>query len=447
MTNAENTSETPPPLLRMFTGTPGSIYLLLCLMFFIEYIDRVNLSAAAPRIKAELELSNTQLGLALSAFGYCYAAFQIVNGYLGDRFGPRLMLTVCGLLWAVGTLLTGFAGGLAALILARMLVGLGEAGTIPTGARVMTNWVPKARRGFAQGFTHSCARLAAGITPPLVVAMIPLFGWRGAFVALGGVSLLWVLVWALYFRNDPKEHPAITAEELAILPKYNERALRGPIPYRRLILRTLPVALVFFCHAWTLWLYLSWLPTFFSETYKIDLKASALFTSGVFLAGMVGDTVGGLLTDAIYKRTGDLNRSRRNAVIVGFSGSLLFLLPVLFVHDQLTVVLALGAAFFFLEMTEAPVWAVPIDIAPHYAGMAGGIMSTAAGLAATLSPAVFGIVTDATGSYRLPFVLSIALMGAGIGLSFLMRPDRPLLLEEQSNKEPAIQPNLAGVEL
>ncbi len=255
------------------------------------------------------------------------------------------------------------------------------------------------------------------------------------------------MVWALYFRNDPKEHPAITAEELAILPKYNERALRGPIPYRRLILRTLPVALVFFCHAWTLWLYLSWLPTFFSETYKIDLKASALFTSGVFLAGMVGDTVGGLLTDAIYKRTGDLNRSRRNAVIVGFSGSLLFLLPVLFVHDQLTVVLALGAAFFFLEMTEAPVWAVPIDIAPHYAGMAGGIMSTAAGLAATLSPAVFGIVTDATGSYRLPFVLSIALMGAGIGLSFLMRPDRPLLLEEQSNKEPAIQPNLAGVEL
>jgi nitrate/nitrite transporter NarK len=191
----------------------------------------------------------------------------------------------------------------------------------------------------------------------------------------------------------------------------------------------LPVALVFFCHAWTLWLYLSWLPSFFGETYHLNLKDSAMFTSGVFFAGMFGDTAGGLLTDAIYKRTGDLNKARRNAVILGFAGSLIFLLPVLFVHDQTAVILSLGAAFFFLELTEGPIWAVPIDVAPQFTGLAGGIMSTAAGLAATISPAVFGIIIDATGSYRLPFVLSIALMGVGIGLSFLMRPDRPLTIE------------------
>jgi sugar phosphate permease len=395
-------------------------------MFFVEYIDRVNLSAAAPLIKAELGLSNTQLGFALSAFGYSYAAFQIVNGFLGDRFGPRLTLTLCGVLWAAGTLFTGFASGLIALVFARLLVGLGEAGTVANGARVMTSWVPKARRGFAQGFTHSSARLGASIGLPLVAAMIPVFGWRGAFIALGVMSLAWALTWAIYFRNGPKDHPGITAEDLAILPAYNPSTAAAAIPYKRLILRILPVTFVFFCHAWTLWLYLTWLPTFFSETYHVDLKASALFTSGVFLAGMVGDTVGGLLTDALYKRTGDLNRSRRDAVIVGFAGSLLFLLPVLFVHNQLTVILALGAAFFFLEITEAPVWAVPIDVAPQFAGLAGGIMSTAAGLAAAISPAVFGFITDVTGSYRLPFILSIALMGAGIAISFFMRPDRPV---------------------
>ncbi|MGA7324029.1 MAG: MFS transporter [Rhodomicrobium sp.] len=445
----QSTFEPRQPLYRMFMGAPGRVYLLLCAMLFIEYIDRVNLSAAAPLIKAELGLSNTQLGLALSAFGYCYAAFQIVNGYLGDRFGPRLTLTLCGILWATGTLLTGFASGLTALVLARLLVGLGEAGTIPTGTRVMTNWVPKVRRGFAQGFTHSSARLAAGITPPLVVAMIPVFGWRGAFIALGAVSLAWVAAWAFYFRNDPKDHPGVTSHELAALPVYGSHGSTVPIPYKRLIVRTLPVAFVFFCHAWTLWLYLSWLPTFFTETYRVDLKASALFTSGVFLAGMVGDTVGGLLTDAIYKRTGDLNRSRRDAVIVGFAGSLLFLLPVLFVHHQLTVILALAAAFFFLEITEAPVWAVPIDIAPQFAGLAGGIMSTAAGLAATLSPFVFGIITDVTGSYRVPFILSIALMGAGIAASFLMRPDRAVLVEatvmEPTGPLPALEPKLANL--
>jgi sugar phosphate permease len=430
----------------MFMGAPGRVYLLLCAMFFVEYIDRVNLSAAGPLLKVELGLSNTQLGLALSAFGYSYAGFQILNGFLGDRFGPRLVLALCGVLWAAGTLFTGLASGLIGLVFARLLVGLGEAGTVANGARVMTNWVPKARRGFAQGFTHSSARLGASVGLPLVAAMIPVFGWRGAFIALGAVSLAWVVTWAIYSRNNPRDHPGITEEDLAILPAYNPRTSAAAIPYKRLILRILPVTFVFFCHAWTLWLYLTWLPTFFSETYHVDLKASALFTAGVFLAGMVGDTVGGLLTDALYRRTGDLNRSRRDAVIVGFAGSFLFLLPVLFVHDQLAVILALGAAFFFLEITEAPVWAVPIDVAPQFAGLAGGIMSTAAGLAAAMSPAVFGFITDVTGSYRLPFVLSLALMGAGIAVSFLMRPDRQLVVEARDPKD-GVGRNLASAGL
>jgi MFS family permease len=125
------------PLSRMFKGASGNVFILLCLMYFIEYVDRVNLSAAAPDIKAEFHLSNTKLGLALSAFGYCYAAFQIIGGFAGDRLGPRITLTFCGVLWATGTLLTSLAGGLGGLVLARLLVGLGEAGTFPTSARVI----------------------------------------------------------------------------------------------------------------------------------------------------------------------------------------------------------------------------------------------------------------------------------------------------------------------
>jgi len=416
-----------PPLRRLFVGTTGRVYILLCVMLFIEYIDRVNLSVAAPVIKTELGLSNTQLGFALSAFGYCYATFQIVNGFIGDRFGPRLTLALCGLLWAAGTIATGFVGGLASLVIARMLVGLGEAGTIPTGARVMSNWVPSNRRAFAQGFTHSCARFAAGVTPPIVVVLMAYVGWRGAFLTLGAVSLVWTVVWAAYFRNDPRDQKGITPAELADLPAYHppERKFRA-IPFGRLFVRILPIALVFFCRAWTLWLFLTWLPTFFAESYRLDLKASALFTSGVFLAGMLGDTAGGVLSDAIYKRTGNLNRARRDAIIVGFIGSLIFLLPVLFVHDAVTITLALGASLFFLEMTEGPIWAVPIDVAPNFTGIAGGIMSTSAGIAAVSSPAAFGIMVDWTGSYSIPFVVSMVLALVGIVLAFFVRPDRPV---------------------
>lgn len=413
-----------PSLARMFRGATGKVFMLLCAMYFIEYVDRVNLSVAAPLIKAEYHLSNTKLGLALSAFGYCYAAFQIIGGFAGDRFGGRIALAVLGLLWAAGTLLSGFSGGLGGLILARMLVGLGEAGTLPNGARVISAWVPVKRRGFAQGFTHSAARLAAALTPPFVVGLISLVGWRGAFIALGFISLLWVAAWFLYFRDNPGEHAGVTEAELTVLPAYKPYgAPLVRVPWARLIRRSMPVTLVFFCHAWTLWLYLSWLPTFFSQSYHLNLAHSAYFSSAVFLAGVVGNTAGGLLTDTIYRQTGDVVKARRNTVILGFGCSLICLVFVLFIRERFVLTAALAGALFFLESTEGAIWSVPIDIAPKYAGFASGIMGTAAGVAAIVSPIAFGVIADMSGSYRLPFAVSIALLGIGMGLAFLMRPD------------------------
>jgi sugar phosphate permease len=425
---------------KMFSGTTGKVFMLLCAMYFIEYVDRVNLSVAAPLIKVEFGLTNTQLGFALAAFGYCYATFQVIGGYLGDRFGPRKVLTIQGILWASGTLLTGFAGGLTTLILARLLVGTGEGGTIPVATRAMSNWVPRERRGFAQGFTHSASRAAAALTPPLVVLMIPFVGWRGAFIVLGLISLIWVVSWYSYFRNDPKEHSGITAEELAALPTYADAARntageRKAVPWIPLLLRVLPVTLVFFAHAWALWMYLSWLPTFFVEHFHISLTHSALYTGGVFVAAVVGNTAGGSLTDWLYIKTGNLNSSRRNVVILGFAGSIAFMSCVLFVQDQTLVALSLAAALFFLELSCGPVFAIPIDVAPAYAGVATGFISTAAGLAAVVSPITFGYIIDRTGSYTLPFLASIGILLLGIVMSFWMRPDKELVVPVPRTKE------------
>lgn len=416
---------------RMFRGTPGKVFILLCAMYFIEYVDRVNLSVAAPLIKQEFGLSNTRLGVALASFGYCYAIFQIICGYLGDRFGPRRMLAVSGVLWALGTLVTGFATGLGGLVLARLLVGTGEGGTIPVATRAMSNWVPRERRGFAQGFTHSASRAAAALTPPLVVFMIPFIGWRGSFVVMGAVSLLWVVLWYSYFRDDPRDHSGITQDELTVLPAYADAARgqdgqRQPVPWLPLLLRILPVTIVFFAHAWALWMYLSWLPSFFVSHFHINLEHSAFYTSAVFLAAVVGNTAGGTLTDWLYTRTGQLNASRRNVVILGFGGSILFMSGVLFVQDQTLVALCLAAALFFLELSAGPVFATPMDVAPAYAGVATGFVSTAAGLAAVISPITFGYIVDVTGSYTAPFIVSIAILALGIVTSFWMRPDKPL---------------------
>jgi sugar phosphate permease len=410
----------------IFSGVPGRVFAILCVEYFLTYVDRVNLSVAAPLIQKELALSNTQLGLALSAFGVCYSCLQVVNGFIGDRYGPRRVLTILAVLWGGGTMVTGLVSNLWGLVVARVLVGLGEAGTIPTCTRAMANWLPAARRGLAQGMTHSAARLAAAATPPLVVAMLPWLGWRGVFVALGSLSLVWAAVWWWYFRDDPRTHPSITAEEVAPLEPYRAGAKFLQVPWKRLVPRILPAVFVFFCHAWTLWVFLTWLPTFLVNRYHFDLKSSALFTSLIFLAGMVGDTAGGLLTDWLYRRTGDLNRARRDAVILGFVVSLSAMSTVFFVDDRVWNIAALAVSLFFLEMTEGPVWAVPMDIAPRYAGVAGGFISTAAGLGALISPAAFGYVADRTGSFVAPLAMSIGLLALGVVVSFFMRPDRPV---------------------
>src|SRR5438105_10675964 len=123
---------------------------MLCIMYFITYVDRVNIGTAASEIQKELSLSNTQVGLVFSAFAYPYLLFQVIGGWVSDRFGARLTLTVSAIIWAGATLLTGLVGTLAAMLFARVLLGLGEGATFPTATRAMSDWTIKRKRGFAQ---------------------------------------------------------------------------------------------------------------------------------------------------------------------------------------------------------------------------------------------------------------------------------------------------------
>jgi MFS family permease len=183
-----------------------------------------------------------------------------------------------------------------------------------------------------------------------------------------------------------------------------------------------PVTLTDFCYGWTLWLYLNWIPSFFLNQFKLDLKSSALFASGVLLAGVVGDTAGGLWSDRILKRTGNVTKARVTVIVVGFLGSFVFMVPVLFVRDLATIAVCLSLAFFFAELIVAPIWAVPMDIAPEYSGTASGFMNFGFGMAGIISPVVFGAIIDTTGRWDLPFIGSLCLLIVGAALAFTMRP-------------------------
>src|SRR5262249_60398994 len=189
------------------------ILLELCLMYFVAYVDRVNISVAGPTIRRELALTPLELGFIFSAFAYPYAVMQIAGGWAADRFGPRLVLIVLSALWAAGTMLTGASWSVASFVVFRLLVGIGEGGAFPAATRAFTWWLPLRERGFAQGITHSFARLGGAITPPLVLAITARFGWRAAFVALGAASLVWTAVWLASFRDTPDPPPWRAAVE------------------------------------------------------------------------------------------------------------------------------------------------------------------------------------------------------------------------------------------
>ena len=410
--------------MRKYFKATNVVLFLLCMMYLITYIDRVNISTAASVIKTEFGLSNTQLGLIFSAFAYPYAIFQIIGGWVGDRFGPRRTLFACGLIWAVATILTGFASGIVSLFLCRVLLGFGEGATFPTATRAMQYWTPAGRRGFAQGLTHSFARFGNAVTPPLVAWLMVLLSWRAAFIIIGVVSLTWVFVWFWYFRDDPKEHPAITEAELAMLPRRDASTTRPIVPWRSLVPRILPVTIVYFCYGWTLWLFLSWIPLFFINSYKLDVKQSAIFSLGVFLAGVIGDTLGGVVSDWLFHKTGNVRFARLSVILTGFVGAFVSLVPMLYIHDLNTIALCLSSGFFFAELIIGPIWSIPMDIAPKYSGTGSGIMNTGSAVAAIVSPVVAGILIDQTGNWELPFIVTMGLLALGAALSFTMRPDR-----------------------
>ncbi len=402
---------------------------LLCVMYFITYIDRVNVGTAASEIQKEFGLSNTQLGLVFSAFAYPYLLFQVTGGWISDRFGPRRTLFFCGMIWAVATILTGFVTGLTTLFLARVLLGFGEGATFPAATCAMQHWTPFGKRGFAQGLTHAASRLGNFVTPPIVAALMIAFTWRGSFVMLGFASLIWGLVWVFYFRNEPAAHPAITPEELKRLP-VPQTKVKPRIPWANLVRRMWPVTFTYFCYGWSLWLYLNWLPSFFKNNYGLNIKDTALFASGVFLAGVIGDTLGGMISDWILHKTGNLRLARLSVVVLGFSGALASLMPILFVHDMTIVTLCLSGGFFCAELTIGPMWSIPMDIAPKYSGTAAGLMNIGSASAAIVSPLAAGVMIDMTGNWYLPFIVTILLMGIGIAAAFLMHPEKPLASDE-----------------
>ena len=396
------------------------------MMNFILFVDRVNLAAAAVVIQRDLGLTNIELGLAFAAFNYSYAPFQLIGGWIADRAGARRTLTVCGLAWSVTTMATGAVTGLGSLVAARFVLGMGEGATLPAANRALSNWTPLASRGLAVGLSHAAGRLGAGASAPIVAFLIIWFSWRFSFVTVGAASACWAALWWWYFHEDPRQHPTITQAELDALPSggSERRIAYGPVPWRRLIPRMVPMMIGYFCQGWTGWLYVTWMPSLFSKNYGLDLKNSSLFYALTLVCAMFAELLGGLTTDYLLRRTGSLRIARSALIAASWILVVASLVPAIFVHDLIIGITAFTFALFFLGFAISPMWTATMDIAPDYAGSASALMNAAGAVAGIASPLVFGWILDRTGSWTAPFAVSLCLLLFGVVVTLWFRPDR-----------------------
>jgi MFS family permease len=409
-------------LVRRYPDAHTMVTTLLCVLFAIMYLDRVNISAAA---EAYFAFSNTQMGLVFSAFSWAYLGSVIFGGWGARKYGAKSTLVVCVVIVGAGTIATGVAGSLATLFLARFAVGMGEGPAFPAATQAMRNWYPQHRFGYIQGITHSASRLGAALAPPIVAGVILWSGWRTAFIVCGAAALLWCVAWWIMFRDDPGEHPGVKPASMEGL-SVSMPNRRARIPFLLITRRMASVTVVMFAYGWTYWVFVSWLPLYFVNQHHTDLKNSALLTSALFFAGLVGNTVGGVLSDKILKSTGRNRLARCSVILVSLLGAAALITPTMFYDDLRIVVTLLAGAMFFLELTIAPMYAIPMDISKEYAGLGSAYVIMGVGLSGIVSPVVFGWLIDLTGNWNIPFATGVGILLAGAAAVPWLRPDLPL---------------------
>jgi len=375
----------------------------------VAYLDRVCISTAAPSIKADLALSDAQMGYVFSAFTLAYALFEVPSGWLADRFGARATLARIVLWWSAMTAATGAATGFASLVSLRWLFGMGEAGVLPSLTRAFGRWLPVRERGRAFGLTLMAAALGGAATQPIVVALLERISWRLAFPVFGSAGVVFAVAWLRWFRDDPHAHPAVNRAELALIGS-DPPAPHPRVPWARLVRSRGMLALcaMYFGAIYGWYFYLTWLPTYLLRARGFDLRSVGWLAALPMLGIAAGSLVGGTVTDSLGRRFG-ARVGLRAPGLVGLPLAALAIAAAIATPDGAIAAYCLAAAAGLAALGVAPAWAVCLAVGGRHAGVVSGAMNTFGNLGGVASPLVVGWCLDAWGSWETPLYTVAAL--------------------------------------
>ena len=384
------------------------------------------MSVAGPRIQEALRIGPMAWGWVTGVFTLAYAGFEIPSGGLGDRIGPRRVLTRIVLWWSGFTSLTGLVTGYYPLLVTRFLFGAGEAGAFPNASVAVARWFPVAERGRAFGVTLMASQLGGALAPLLVVPIQIRYGWRASFYVFGIVGVLWSGIWYWWFRDSPAEKPGVSAAELRETRDLTASARHG-LPWR-IALRsgnlwfTMGVA---FCYVYTFYFFQSWFHTYLVKARGYS-ENDLLLSSLPFFVAACANLLGGLASNALVKRVG-LKWGRCSIGLAGLGIAAVCAVAVMFAEQRVAVLLLLSLVYGGITFQQPIMFAVCLDIGGEYAGAVVGAMNTAAQIASFVSSLVFGYLVARYGSYNAPFIPMAALLLAGAFLWLKVDPTQKLI--------------------
>ena len=399
------------------------------LLALLLYVDRICISVAKDPIASSLNLSDKQMGWVLAAFSLGYAFFQTPSGILADRYGPRKILALIVTIWSGFTALTGIAWNFVSLLVVRFLFGAGEAGAFPGMSRAIYSWIPLKERGIVTGINFSGSRLGAAFSLPVVAWLISAYGWRSTFVVLGGIGVLWAIVWFVFFRDNPEDHKGISEQEkVYILATRQDKVVASTsetINFGTLMKsKNMWYAMgQYFCSNFTFFFALTWLFPHVKNEYNLETVEAGLYTAVPLVFGAFGNWFSGWLIDKTFKK-GAWDASRRIPAALGFFLAAVGLIGSIYMDTAGGAILFLSLAIFGADMTLPPSWAFCVDIGKKHAGAVSGTMNMAGNIGAFITALLFPYLLAWTGTTTLFFVVGAVLNIIAIAFWFQMKPQK-----------------------
>lgn len=401
-----------------------TILVALCFAaVFICYVDRVNISLAIIAMKDEFGWDKTTQGWVMSSFFLGYLTTQILGGWLADRYGGKPVLAGGVLLWSAFTALTPPAafGGFAALLVARIGMGMGEGVSFPSIYALFSRWVPAAERSRAVGLVFSAIPLGTVCAQVATPYLVTHYGWPWAFYAFAALGVLWWAAWQPLVRSTPAENPRVSEAERRAIAADSPAASGAKPPLRAFLGSTAIWAIIIghFCNNWGGYVMLSWSPTYFHERFGVDLGSIGFYVMAPSLVSFVCLNSAGAIGDKLIARGMRVGSVRRLMQSVGFGAVAMGLLLLTQVQSAPAAVAVMCFSSAIGAAVAAGFGSNHLDVAPRHAGTVMGLSNTAGTLPGVLGVALSGWLVDVTGSWSAVFYVAAGIKVFGL-LFFLV---------------------------